>query len=173
MESRHGHDLHRCPERQGGRMGGPRTIAAGVDERSIGGLYRWRTAAVRAGADVATGRRQLLRHTHAIAMGNGHCATPIHDLGVPIRIDPGTSACMESPWPGSIGLDVKGGTPKRTHPSMADQIVAFPRSHYGERRRRPVLRARRSRAAWRGRRAPATSAKSPATPTTYGELPWP
>jgi len=49
------------------------------------------------------------------------------------RIDPGTSAQIESPIPGPIGLDAKGGTPKQTQPSMADQIVAFPRSHYGER----------------------------------------
>jgi hypothetical protein len=66
-------------------------------------------------------------------MGNGHPPAPTNDLADPIRIDPGTSARIESPPPGPIGLDAKGGTPKQTPPSMADQIVAYPRSHYGER----------------------------------------
>ena len=65
-------------------------------------------------------------------MGNGHPPTPTNDLGDPIRIDPGTSARNESPPPGPIGLDAKGGTPKQTQPSMASQIVAYPRQHYGE-----------------------------------------
>jgi hypothetical protein len=65
-------------------------------------------------------------------MGNGHAPSPTGDLADPIRIDPGTSASIESPPPGPIGLDAKGGTPKQTQGSMADQIVAFPRSHYGE-----------------------------------------
>ena len=66
-------------------------------------------------------------------MGNGLPPTPANDLGDPIRIDPGTSARTESPPPGPIGLDAKGGTPTQTQPSMASQIVAFPRQHYGER----------------------------------------
>jgi hypothetical protein len=66
-------------------------------------------------------------------MGNGLSPGPTNDLGDPIRIDPGTSARHESPPPGPIGLDAKGGTPKQTQASMADQIVAYPRSHYGER----------------------------------------
>jgi hypothetical protein len=66
-------------------------------------------------------------------MGNGQPPTPANDLGDPIRIDPGTSARIESPPPGPIGLDAKGGTPKQTQASMGDQIVAFPRRHYGER----------------------------------------
>ena len=66
-------------------------------------------------------------------MGNGQSPIPTNDLGDPIRIDPGTSARHESPPPGPIGLDAKGGTPKQTQASMADQIVAYPRSHYGER----------------------------------------
>src|SRR5262245_4167881 len=66
-------------------------------------------------------------------MGNGLPPTPTNDLGDPIRIDPGTSARTESPPPGPIGLDAKGGTPTQTQPSMASQIVAFPRQHYGER----------------------------------------
>jgi hypothetical protein len=66
-------------------------------------------------------------------MGNGQSPIPTNDLADPIRIDPGTSARIESPTPGPIGLDAKSGTPKQTQGSMADQIVAFPRSHYGER----------------------------------------
>jgi hypothetical protein len=66
-------------------------------------------------------------------MGNGHSPIPANDLGDPIRIDPGTSARIESPQPGPIGLDAKGGTPKQTQPSMADRIVSYSRSHYGER----------------------------------------
>ena len=65
-------------------------------------------------------------------MGNGQSPIPTNDLGDPIRIDPGTSARHESPPPGPIGLDAKGGTPKQTQASMADQIVAYPRSHFGE-----------------------------------------
>ena len=59
--------------------------------------------------------------------------TLANDLGDPIRIDPGTSARIESPTPGPVGLDAKGGTPKQTQASMADQIVGFPRRHRGER----------------------------------------
>jgi hypothetical protein len=66
-------------------------------------------------------------------MGNGHAPSPTGDLADPTRIDPGTSATIESPRPGPIGLDAKSGTPKQTQGSMADQIVAYPRSHYGER----------------------------------------
>jgi hypothetical protein len=112
-------------------MGRARAIAAGVDERCCGGFHRWWTPVVRAGAHVATNRRQLLRDARAITMSNGHCAAPINDLGDPIRIDPGTSACTESPTPEPIGLDAKGGTPKQTQASMADQIVGYPRRHYG------------------------------------------
>lgn len=65
-------------------------------------------------------------------MGNGQSPGPTNDLGDPIRIDPGTSARIESPPPGPIGLDAKGGTPKQTQPSMADRIVSYSRSHYGE-----------------------------------------
>jgi len=66
-------------------------------------------------------------------MGNGLPPTPTNDLGDPIWIDPGTSASTESPPPGPIGLDAKGGTPKPTQASMADQIVAYPRQRYGHR----------------------------------------
>jgi hypothetical protein len=66
-------------------------------------------------------------------MSNGQCAVPINDLGDPIRIDPGTSACTESPTPGPIGLDAKGGTPKQTQASMSERIVSYPRQHYDHR----------------------------------------
>jgi hypothetical protein len=66
-------------------------------------------------------------------MGNGHPPTPTNDLADPIRIDPGTTARIESPPPGPIGLDAKGGTPKQTQASMADQIVGYPRQNYGHR----------------------------------------
>jgi len=66
-------------------------------------------------------------------MGNGLPPTPANDLGDPIRIDPGTSARTESPSPGPIGLDAKGGTPKHTQASMAEQIVSYPRHHFGDR----------------------------------------
>jgi hypothetical protein len=66
-------------------------------------------------------------------MGNGQSPAPTNDLADPIRIDPGTSARIESPSPGPIGLDAKGSTPKQTQGSLADQVVAYPRSHYGDR----------------------------------------
>ena len=65
-------------------------------------------------------------------MGNGLPPTPANDLGDPIRIDPGTSARTESPPPGPIGLDAKGGTPKQTQASMADQIVGYARHRIGQ-----------------------------------------
>ena len=65
-------------------------------------------------------------------MGNGLPPTPANDLGDPIRIDPGTSARTESPPPGPIGLDAKGGTPKQSQASMADQIVGYARHRIGQ-----------------------------------------
>ena len=65
-------------------------------------------------------------------MGNGLPPTPANDLGDPMRIDPGTSARTESPPPGPIGLDAKGGTPKQTQASMADQIVGYARHRIGQ-----------------------------------------
>jgi hypothetical protein len=55
------------------------------------------------------------------------------DLGDPITIDDGTLARTGSPLPGPIGLDAKGGSPKQTQASMADQIVSFPRQRRGQR----------------------------------------
>lgn len=46
-------------------------------------------------------------------------------------IDNGTLARTESPPPGPIGLDAKGGSAKQ--PSMADQIVSFPRHRLSQR----------------------------------------
>lgn len=65
-------------------------------------------------------------------MGNGLPPAPANDLGDPIRIDPGTSARTESPPPGPIGLDAKGGTPKQSQASMADQIVGYARHRIGQ-----------------------------------------
>ena len=65
-------------------------------------------------------------------MGNGLPPTPANDLGDPMRIDPGTSARTESPPPGPIGLDAKGGTPKQTQASLADQIVGYARHRIGQ-----------------------------------------
>src|SRR5215510_5626926 len=66
-------------------------------------------------------------------MGNGLTPGPVNDLGDPIRIDPGTAARTESPPPGPIGLDAKGGTPKQTQASIADQIISYPRQRYNQR----------------------------------------
>jgi len=66
-------------------------------------------------------------------MGNGLPPTPANDLGDPMRIDPGTSARTESPPPGPIGLDAKGGTPKQTQASMADRIVGYARQRITQR----------------------------------------
>lgn len=62
-------------------------------------------------------------------MGNG----PINELGPPMLIDDGTSARTESPTPGPIGLDARKGGSKQAQPTMADQIVAYPRQRLGDR----------------------------------------
>lgn len=66
-------------------------------------------------------------------MGNGLVPGPANELNEPIVIDDGTLARTESPTPGPIGLDAKGGTPKQSQPSMADRIVGFSRQRRGER----------------------------------------
>jgi hypothetical protein len=66
-------------------------------------------------------------------MGNGLTPGPAGDLGPPVRIDDGTLPRIESPPPGPIGLDAKSGSPKPSHATMADQIVAFPRPRMGQR----------------------------------------
>lgn len=66
-------------------------------------------------------------------MGNGLTPGPISDPGAPTLLDDGTLARAEGPPPGPIGMDAKGGTSKQGGPSMADQIVAFPRQRRGQR----------------------------------------
>jgi len=64
-------------------------------------------------------------------MGSGQLPAPVNELSDPISIDDGTLARTESPAPGPIGLDSKSGSPKQ--PSMAEQIVSFPRHRMGQR----------------------------------------
>jgi len=61
-------------------------------------------------------------------MGNGQTPPGI-DLGSRGAIDDGTLARAESPTPGPIGLDAKGGTAKGSGASIADQIVHPTRNH--------------------------------------------
>ena len=65
-------------------------------------------------------------------MGNGQIPPGI-DLGSRGTIDDGTLARAESPTPGPIGLDAKGGTTKGSGASIADQIVSYARRQRGER----------------------------------------
>jgi hypothetical protein len=65
-------------------------------------------------------------------MGNGKAPAGI-DLDTLGPIDEGTSARIESPPPGVIGLDAKGGSAKQTRASMADQIVSYASRRRGER----------------------------------------
>lgn len=48
-------------------------------------------------------------------------------------IDDGTLARTPSPPPGPIGLDAKGRGATQSQPSMAEQIVAYPRTRRGQR----------------------------------------
>ena len=66
-------------------------------------------------------------------MGNGLIPGPADELGRAIAIDEGTLARHESPPPGPIGLDAKGGTAKGGGGSMAEQILSLPRRRRGER----------------------------------------
>lgn len=63
-------------------------------------------------------------------MGNGLLPGPKNDLGPPLVIDDGTTPRTESPSPGPIGLDAKGGN---NAPTMAERIVSYPRRHRGQR----------------------------------------
>jgi CHAP domain-containing protein len=54
------------------------------------------------------------------------------DLDVLDTIDDGTSARIDSPTPGPIGLDAKNGGAKQA-PSMAEQIVSYARNRRGTR----------------------------------------
>ena len=65
-------------------------------------------------------------------MGNGQ-SPPGIDLGTRGTIDDGTLARAESPPPGPIGFDAKGGTAKGSGASLADQIISYARRQRGER----------------------------------------
>lgn len=65
-------------------------------------------------------------------MGNGKAPAGI-DLDTLGPIDDGTGARIESPPPGPIGLDAKGGSAKGGRASMAEQIVSYARSQRGSR----------------------------------------
>jgi hypothetical protein len=65
-------------------------------------------------------------------MSNG-LIPPVSVLENPIRIDDGTLARTESPTPDPVGLDSKGGgSPKQAQPTMAEQIVSYPRHRRGQ-----------------------------------------
>jgi hypothetical protein len=67
-------------------------------------------------------------------MGIGQVPGPTNDLGSPLVIDDGTTPRTESPLPGPIGLDARGGGGARpTQATMAEQIVTYPRRHRGQR----------------------------------------
>jgi hypothetical protein len=67
-------------------------------------------------------------------MGNGLEPGPYDDPSDPTLIDEGTLARIESPTPGPVGLDSRGGgTTRQNQPSMADRIVAYPRQRQGDR----------------------------------------
>jgi hypothetical protein len=65
-------------------------------------------------------------------MGSGRAPAGI-DLDTLDDIDDGTSARIESPTPGPVGLDAKSGDAKQSGASMAEQIVSFARKLRGKR----------------------------------------
>jgi CHAP domain-containing protein len=65
-------------------------------------------------------------------MANGKAPFGV-DLDSSETIDDGTSARIDSPSPGPIGLDSKGGTTKQSGASTADQIVTYARRQRGSR----------------------------------------
>src|SRR5882757_5280947 len=65
-------------------------------------------------------------------MGTGRAPAGI-DLDTPDDVDDGTSARIESPTPGPVGLDAKSGDAKQGGASMAEQIVRFARRLRGRR----------------------------------------
>jgi hypothetical protein len=66
-------------------------------------------------------------------MGHGTDPAPLNELGVPIVVDDGTLARTGSPTPGPVGLDSDGGTPRKTQPSIAQQVTAYVRQRMGQR----------------------------------------
>jgi len=63
-------------------------------------------------------------------MGNGQAPAGI---SLDSSLDDGTLVRADSPAPGVIGLDSKGGDAKGPAPSMADRIVSFARRQRGRR----------------------------------------
>jgi len=57
---------------------------------------------------------------------------PIDDLGPPVVIDDGTLARTESPPPGPVGLQAKGGSGNTNLTALGDQVVAFARDKLGQ-----------------------------------------
>jgi hypothetical protein len=61
-------------------------------------------------------------------MGHGHTPGSWNGPGTPVLIDDGTSARIDAPPPGSIGLQATGdGARQAAPPSLADRITAFAR----------------------------------------------
>jgi hypothetical protein len=58
---------------------------------------------------------------------------PVDDLGPGVLIDDGTLARTETPSPGPVGLQAKGGSGKTAPPPLGDQVVAFARGKIGQR----------------------------------------
>lgn len=65
-------------------------------------------------------------------MGNGRAPASI-DTDMAERVDEGTSARLESPPPGPIGLNAKTDGAKTVRASLADRILAFVRRRRGSR----------------------------------------
>src|SRR5262249_37893310 len=65
-------------------------------------------------------------------MGNGQTPPGI-DLDTRGTIDDGTLGLNESPPPGPIGLDAKGGTAKGSSATTADRILGYARRQRGDR----------------------------------------
>jgi hypothetical protein len=65
-------------------------------------------------------------------MGRGAFPGPIDDLGPEILIDDGTLARTDSPLPGPVGVQAKGGAGKSSVP-IGEQVVNYARGKLGER----------------------------------------
>ncbi len=65
-------------------------------------------------------------------MGNGLLPGPANGVGARADIDEGTLPRMDTPPPGPIGLDSKGGTQRPPAQSLADRILAFARQRRGQ-----------------------------------------
>ncbi len=65
-------------------------------------------------------------------MAGGTRPGPIDDLGPAIVIDDGTLARTESPLPGPIGLQAKGGSGQGAGAALGDAVVSFARGKIGD-----------------------------------------